>query len=137
MFTDLNDALTALVHALGGYKKVGVMLRPEWQTKPDAAAQWIRDCLNPDKREKLDGDQMLHLLRLGREVGFHAAKHWLDDELGYEKGAPLAPRDEFAALLHRQELMLAEFKQTAERMERLTKSPLAGVYSFGKVRDNA
>jgi hypothetical protein len=37
------------VHALGGYKKVGVLLRPELAEKPLAAAQWLRDCLNQDK----------------------------------------------------------------------------------------
>lgn len=39
LFTDWNDALDGVVHALGGYKKVGVMLRPELGEKPLAASR--------------------------------------------------------------------------------------------------
>lgn len=89
IFSDLNDALTSVAHALGGYKKVGVMLRPELETKAEAASQWLRDCLNPDKRERLTPEQTLHLLRLAREADYHAAKHWFDAEVGYEPSRPI------------------------------------------------
>lgn len=127
MFSDWNDALSAVVHALGGFKKVGVELRPELATRPESAAQWLRDCLNEDKRDRLTPDQVLLLLRRAGEANFHAAKFWLDSELGYQQGAPLAPRDEIAELIQRQERMLAEFKYTAERMERLMRPQLAAV----------
>lgn len=129
MFADWNDALTAVVHALGGFKRVGVSLRPELGTRPESAAQWLRDCLNPEKRDRLNPDQLILLLRQACEANFHAAKFWLDSELGYQQGAPLAPRDEMAELIRRQETILAEFKYTAERMQRLTQSPLASVKS--------
>ncbi|HXC39848.1 MAG TPA: hypothetical protein VN667_12975 [Burkholderiales bacterium] len=136
LFSDWNDALMAVVHALGGFKKVGCELRPELKTRPEAAAQWLRDCLNEDKRDKLDPAQVHMLLRMAREVGFHAAKHWQDSELGYEQSLPIAPRDELAELLRRQSDVLAEFKHTADRIERLTKSPLSNVMSLdGRARD--
>ena len=127
LFSDWNDALGAVVHALGGFKKVGVDLRPEYQTRPEAASQWLRDCLNADKRDRLNPEQVMWLLRKAGEIKFHAAKFWLDSELGYEQGQPLAPRDEMADLIQRQERMLAEFKYCAERMERLTKPALQSV----------
>lgn len=89
IFSDMNDALTGAVHALGGHKKVGPMLRPELEPKSGAAAQWLRDCLNPEKRERLTPEQTLHLLRLARDAQYHAAKHWFDAEVGYEPSRPI------------------------------------------------
>lgn len=62
----LNDALREVVQTLGGTKKVGVLMRPE--KSADEAARWISDCLNPDRREKFDPEQVLWLLREGRRV---------------------------------------------------------------------
>lgn len=89
LFADTNDALTAVVHALGGHKKVGILLRPELVGREAAASQWLRDCLNPDKRERLTPEQTLHLLRLARQANYHAAKHWIDAEVGYEPSRPI------------------------------------------------
>lgn len=127
IFSDWNDALTGVVHALGGYKKVGVMLRPEWRDKPVAAAQWLRDCLNPDKPERLNPDQVFMLLRLARAEGYHAAKHWMDAELGYEQGRPLKPEDEVHTLQQRGADLVRELRAITERMERLATPPLASV----------
>jgi len=127
MFADFDDALSGAVMALGGWKKVGCLLRPELAQKPDIAAQWVRDCLNPDKRERLNPHQLLLLMRLGREAGYHATKHWLDAELGYEQGGPIDPRDE-AAKLQRDFIAAIQLsKALAEKMERLTQSPLKAV----------
>ena len=93
------------------------------------AAQWLRDCLNAEKRDRLSPDQVLYLLRRAREINFHAAKYWFDSELGYQQGPPIAPRDELATLLHRQEQLLAEFRHQADRIERLTRPPLQSLKS--------
>jgi hypothetical protein len=127
MFADFDDALSGAVMALGGWKKVGCLLRPELAPKPDIAAQWVRDCLNPDKRERLNPHQLLLLLRLAREAGYHAAKHWLDSELGYEQGRPLDPTDEQAQLQRDFIAAVQTSKRIAERIERLTQPPLQAV----------
>src|SRR5258708_37889344 len=98
VFADWNDALDGVVHALGGYKKVGTLLRPEWQARPEAASQWLRDCLNAEKRERLDPDQVLMLLRLAREAGYHAAEFWLAARIGYQRREAPHPRRERAQL---------------------------------------
>jgi hypothetical protein len=127
IFSDWNDALDGVVHALGGFKKVGVMLRPELAEKPVAAAQWLRDCLNPDRAERLNPDQVFLLLRLARAANYHAAKHWMDAELGYEQGRPLKPQDEAHALQERGADLVRELRTITERLERLSQPPLAVV----------
>lgn len=42
IFSDWNEALDAVVHALGGFKKVGVMLRPELGAAPIWCANYER-----------------------------------------------------------------------------------------------
>lgn len=127
MFTDWNDALDAVVQALGGYKRVGTLLRPELAEKPVAAAQWLRDCLNPDRAERLNPDQVFLLLRLARAEGYHAAKHWMDAELGYEQGRPLKPQDEAADLTRHCADLARELRTSIDRLERLSQPPLASV----------
>lgn len=127
IFSDWNDAITGVVHALGGYKKVGVTLRPELSEKPVAAAQWLRDCLNPDRAERLNPDQVFMLLRLARSANYHAAKHWMDAELGYEQGRPLKPEDEAGSLQQRGADLVRELRTITERLERLSQPPLAAV----------
>jgi hypothetical protein len=127
IFADWNDAITGVVHALGGYKKVGVLLRPELREKPISAAQWLRDCLNPDRAERLNPDQVFMLLRLARQANYHAAKHWMDAELGYEQGRPLKPEDEAASLQQRGADLVRELRTVTERLERLAVPPLQSV----------
>jgi hypothetical protein len=127
LFQDMNDALAAAVHAIGGFKEVGVALRPELGTRPQTAAQWLRDCLNPEKREKLSPEQLLHLLRCAREADYHAAKHWVDGETGYVAGEALNPRDELAQLQRRFVEAVHISRDIAEKIERLARSPLKAV----------
>lgn len=127
LFADWNDALTGVVHALGGHKKVGVLLRPELAAEPQRAGQWLRDCLNPEKRERLDPEQVFMLMRLARADGYHAAKHWMDSELGYEQGRPLKPADEAATLQQRGADLVRELRAITERLERLSAPPLAAI----------
>lgn len=85
----VNDALVSAVTALGGYKKVGPMLRPELPI--DQAAGWLRDCLNPGRREKLSPEQFLLVTRKAREAGYHALMSFLAFDTGY-KATPVDPQ---------------------------------------------
>jgi len=127
VFSDWDEALNAAIVALGGHKKVGCMLRPELGAKPDLAGQWLRDCLNAERRERLNPGQMILLLKLAKEDGYHAAKHWLDSELGYEPGRPLDPRDESARLQREFVEAGRRMEKLADRIEKLTQSPLKAV----------
>lgn len=127
LFQDMNDALTAAIHAIGGFKKIGVILRPELEGRPQQAAQWLRDCLNADKRERLNPEQLLHLLRMAREGDYHAAKHWIDGQAGYTASSPLNPRDELAQLQRRFIEAVHVSRDIAEKIERLAQPPLKTV----------
>jgi hypothetical protein len=130
MYEDIIDALADLVRQLGGPKKVGPMLRGT-SLPVDAAAQWVRDCLNRERRERFDPHQVVELLRAARRAGFHAGKHWLDSELGYEQSKPLDPMDEAADLQRRLEVGLSDLRALVQRLERLTTTPLS-VIAGGK-----
>lgn len=97
-FETLNDALQAAVKALGGYKKVGEMLRPELLA--DQSGNWLRDCLNTSKRDKLGPEQALLILRKAREAGYHAAMDFVAFDTGY-KAVPVDPVTQEAELQER------------------------------------
>jgi len=87
-YESVNDALQAAVTAMGGFKKVGPVMRPELPI--DQAAGWLRDCLNPARREKLAPEQVLLILRLARQAGYHAAMNFVAFDTGY-KATPVDP----------------------------------------------
>lgn len=97
-FESVNDALQAAVTALGGYKKVGPLMRPELPI--DQAAGWLRDCLNPARREKLAPEQVMLILRKSREAGYHAAMNFVAFDTGY-KANPVDPVTQEAELQER------------------------------------
>lgn len=92
---DVWSALRGLVSACGGSKKVSQRLWPA-KTK---ASEWLDDCLNPDRSAKLCIEEFFELLRMGREIGFHGAKHYIDDITMYERSQPAEPADELTQLL--------------------------------------
>lgn len=113
LFTeDINDALKDAVRALGEMKEVGRKLRPELTS--DAAGAWLKDCLNPLRRERLDPEQVVWLIREARAIGCHSIMNYLADEGGYTRPAPLSPQDEAAELQR-------EFIQAVGHVESLTR----------------
>lgn len=114
-FDDINDALKDAVRALGGPKKVGVLLWPELDHAPEQAANKMRDCLNPERREKLSPQQLLYVMRKAREVGHHSLMGFVATDTGYAVPAPVDPE---AVLAESQ----AEFVESVKRLDQLAKS---------------
>lgn len=94
-FESINEALQSAVTSLGGFKKVGPLLRPELSI--DQAAGWLRDCLNPSRREKLSPEQVLLIVREANRAGMHAAMNFIAFDCGY-KATPVAPQTQEAEL---------------------------------------
>lgn len=117
------DALKAIVAALGGPKTVGARL---WPAKSvDDARKQLLDCLNPDRNEKLDPEQIVLILRLAREADFHLAKHWLDAETGYQPSAPADPADEQAKQIAAIENAAQQLQRAMVMLEKIqTRKPL-------------
>lgn len=105
----IHEALRDVVMACGGYKAVGRRLWPEKSV--EAAGRLLADCLNDARSERLAPEQVLLLLRMGREAGCHAAMAYLAGEAGYQ-AIPVEPEDEKAKLQR-------EFIDAVGRMERL------------------
>jgi hypothetical protein len=73
----------------------------------------------PRTTEKLCIEEFIALLRLAREVGFHQAKHWIDDELGYQPTPPQDPKIERDRLADELARAADHFKSLERAVERL------------------
>jgi len=111
---DIYDAIRAVIVVAGGYKKVDPLLRPT--KEDDAAANWLRDCLNPDRREKLDPDDMAVLRKLGRTVGCHAIINFEAMKANYGAPPPLDNEQQAKRLVDALEQLQANQEQTFRRL---------------------
>lgn len=93
---DVYDALRTCVQALGGYKKVGAAMRPELPISK--AGEWLADCLNSARPQKLSLDQALYVLRESRAIGCHAGMYFIARDCQYSEPQPIEPDDEAADL---------------------------------------
>ena len=92
----IADAALEVIHAAGGFKIVGQRLFPE--LAPDHAGNKLRACLDDERREKFSPQQIVLLLRIGREYGCHALINHISSESGYSNPYPVEPEDEIARL---------------------------------------
>lgn len=113
---ELEAARDAVTH-LGGAKKVGPQIWPD--KAPDTAARYLLDCLNQGRAERLSPSQLLMLMRLAREAGFHGLTAYLLREAGYAPPVPVQPQTEAELLTRRMETMVDEFTRLTERLERV------------------
>lgn len=116
-FEDINGALIACVKACGGSKQVGCRLWPEKTV--DAAQRHLLACLNEAKAERLCPEQLVLLMRMGREQGCHEVMRFIAAALGYAEPLPIEPKDEAAELQRRFIEASAQLARMAERIERL------------------
>lgn len=119
-YEDFYDVLRAMVQAAGGTKAVASRI---WPHKPIAEAQReLLDALNRDRPRKLDPEEVIAILKMAREVGFHAGKHWLDGEVGYQPTQPTDPlieRDRLAEAIIEGAKTLERAIKAAERLPAL------------------
>lgn len=114
----LQDALREVIRSAGGSKIVGSKL---WPSLPVAqAASKISDCLNPDRRQNFNEMEVLHLLRIGREIECHAAMHFIASTCGYTLPDPVTPAEEVQALQQQFILATKELRAMSQRLEVIT-----------------
>ena len=98
MYDTPEEVLRACIDRLGGAKTVGCRLKPELADRPEAAARWVLDRLNDDRRERLSLQQAVTVLRWACGAGWHEGMaHW-NRLCGYGPSTPLAPETEAAEL---------------------------------------
>jgi hypothetical protein len=90
-YESVNEVLDSMIKQIGGYKVVGSRLRGD--KVPDQAAQWLRDCMNGEKRERLDPDQVMALVLIAREQGVHDYADYFAQATGYAPPVPLTQDD--------------------------------------------
>ena len=88
---DPHEALRVLIMRLGGVKRVAHRL---WPDKPmEHAAILLNNCLNHDRPEKLDLNQLDWLIGEGRKAGCHIVMQCFGLRHGYHID-PIEPEEE-------------------------------------------
>jgi predicted ATPase len=104
----IEDAIGTAVQALGGAKKVAELLWPvQARNKPQTAYTRLRHCLNAEKPEKLDPDEVMTIARAAAVLGEHSIMKFFARELGYEL-VPLAPTESVKRMRRNRRLALLE-----------------------------
>lgn len=111
-----QEAARDVIRAAGGTKAVSVLL---WPAKPvTAAAQRLTDCLNPSRDEKLSLDEVLLLMRIGREQKCHALMSFIAQDTSYTPPVPSELEDEKTRLMRAFVDGAAMMKVLADRLEK-------------------
>lgn len=93
---DVYEALRTDVMACGGTKSVGNALRPKLAVS--AAGEWLNNCLNRARAEKLDAEDILFIKRLAKQNGSFATVFFEMDDIGMSHPISIEPEDEKARL---------------------------------------
>lgn len=116
----IEAALLDVIDAGGGMKPVAGLLWPE--KTPDAAHRLLLACMNRQRPERLAPDQLLQLLRLGREKSCHAAMAYLAGRAGY-RVMPISSQQVRADFQARFIQAVEELNQVARHMSRVDDWP--------------
>jgi hypothetical protein len=119
----INDALTEIVRALGGPKKVGPMLKPDLTVHDSSNV--VSACLNIDRRERFTPEQVQFLLREARKICCHAAINFICGDAGYTSPQPVEPEDEKAKLMREFIEATKQQSRNVERMAQLGRTNLS------------
>jgi hypothetical protein len=92
-----NDVLIECVKAYGGSKTVGSLLWPEKTIKD--SQNLLLACLNTDRPEKLNPEQVLFIISLARKNNVHTGIEYICKALHYSIPTPIEPEDEKALLM--------------------------------------
>ncbi|MCS4509157.1 hypothetical protein [Xylophilus ampelinus] len=120
-YEDELDAARDAVKALGGAKKVGTLLWPDKTT--DNAARYLLDCLNGQRAERLSPSQVLLLMRMARQVGFHGLAEYFMAEAGYSRPVPVNAEAESMVLAQQIDVTMDRLSLMVGRLERLRGVP--------------
>lgn len=111
----LEEALKAVlvgVYGKGWHTKAAAAMEPT--RDPLDRGVWLKNALNPERAEKLGLAEIVWILKIGREHGYHDAMFWLADEVSYHRPAPVTPAE-------RRDALNEEGGHLAERLERIVR----------------
>ena len=116
-YEDELDAAREAVRHAGGAKKVGPQMFPDKSV--DAAARYLMDALNPARAERLMPSQVLMLMRMSREAGFHGFATWWMRQAGYQAPVPIAPVSEAAVIAAKIGVLVPQLQDLMVQAQRL------------------
>lgn len=96
-FEDVLAALKYTVQCIGKPKDVGSRIFPH-KEDPEAAGRMLSDCLNENRNNRLDPEQLILLLRMAKEKGCHSGIEYICQAAGYSRPEPINEEDEKAEL---------------------------------------
>lgn len=117
---DFLKALDDVIRARSSYQKVAGELWPGIKTGYNK----LKNKLSPDHHERFNEDDIIALLKIGREIGCHTALYHLCDEVGYERPMVAAPKSPRTELLEKQAALAAEAARIQREIDRLDAAPL-------------
>lgn len=111
------DALGADIAAAGGFKAVASKL---WPSKDlTAAANVLRNAVNPEQAHKICPDEVMQIKRLAKEAGSFATVNYESQQLSF-RVEWITPEDELSELQRRiadgMELLQREIKRANDLM---------------------
>lgn len=113
---DIYEALRTIGQAYGGSKVIGNVL---WPDKPvDKAGELWANCMNRTRQEKLDPEQVLMVLKIGREINCHVGIDFIASECNY-KYETIEPEDERARVSREIVKSISTLQDLVKRAERL------------------
>lgn len=117
-FESINEALIACVKASGGSKTVGAAIWPD--LAPDQAQRKLLNALDESRPENLKPSQVMLILKLARQRGFHEGIGYALDSLGYAPTNPIEPKDEAAETMRQ----IAEGQRQIAENQKLIQSQI-------------
>lgn len=112
-----TSAVSALVDACGGPKRVASELRPDLPA--DEAGAWLMRTVSNKRREVLPPEHLIKLLAIGRRHNCDVLAGFLCDQAGYEPPRPIQIEAESARVTSQMSEMMAQMSREMERLQRL------------------
>lgn len=119
-YNSIEHALKVAIEASGGIQNVAAKMRPD--VLREAAGKWLSDCLNPARREKLDINEIVSILRMAHEHGFHDAMDYFAAQCGYEGLKPITTEARIAMLEQQYAERAAALDELKHQIEELRKA---------------
>lgn len=116
-FDRIEDAIGAVINACGGRKAFAVDMFPDKALRD--AHNLLDAMLNPERRERFSPDQLMYVLRRGKQAGCHALMAYMAQDVGYTVPEPLHPVDQESELQRSFIAAVQELQQIQQQLQRV------------------
>lgn len=97
-------------------KEIGSILWPH--KSPEDARDYLLNCLDRDRKEKLDIEQVLWIIRKANDAGCHIPMAFICDDTNYQRTTPIVPQQQVADLQKRYIAAVKEIRELSIQMDK-------------------